>query len=199
MKLLSPENAFILRETVNRIGIGAIIKVCVMVCLVGYWLWPEVQPLTPTTEVKHAMPDPSPPPASASEDDLRERMTANQSRFYWSSFIWMMEHGKPLAPRSFDGKVLFVSYLADAPFVAENKLNCRPYSERIIIADRANTRQGLACNIGQGSWCRQPIGERAECRRTAPDGTLSTIQTDYSLSLQNMKVDWNRNLKRVGF
>jgi hypothetical protein len=198
MPFFSPETKYSLQETFRRVGIGSIVKLVLILGLFLWWIWPEEPPLTQpqTVQIK---PDPIPPAAEVTQQDLRPLMTATQSSFYWKSFIWMMEHGKVLTSRNFEGKALFTRYIKDEAFNAENGLSCSPYSEAIIMAGKLNIRKGIACKIGMGSWCRQPMDEKAECRRTTPQGGLDVISNDYSMGMHNMKLEWNNKLSQFGF
>ena len=125
-------------------------------------------------------------------------MTSEQSLFYWESFQWMMDHGPKLKQKSFGSKTLFVSFLKDEAFQARNGLVCVPYSEKLIMAGKFNLRRGLACQRPGGSWCRQPEGETAQCRIPRGKG-LGVISNEADITLHNMKIDWDRNLRKFGF
>lgn len=200
MPLLSDEIKYSIQETIRRVGIGSIVKLVLIIALFLWWIWPENEPLTPAQSKSAQMrPDPAPPASEVTQEDLRPLMTSAQSSFYWKSFMWMMEHGKDLTSRNFNSKVLFTRYIKDTAFKAENGLSCHPYSEVITMTGKSNIRKGIACKIGFGSWCRQPLGEKAECRRATPQGGLDVIGQDYSLSMHNMKLDWNNKLSQFGF
>jgi hypothetical protein len=198
MKLLSDEKLFVIRETVRRLGPGAIVKYLLCIGLVLWFLWPEVKDMQPAITPQQAETlarEPLPPMAEQTEEDLREKMTAEQSAFYWDSFTRMMEQGAELKQKSFETSVIFVSYVKDKPFQAENGLACIPYSEKVILAGKSNLRRGLACNAGNGRWCRQPEGEKALCREPKSGG----IAEDTFVTLHNLKIDWDRNIRGFGF
>jgi hypothetical protein len=201
MKLLTPEQRYYLTESLRLLGVRGVIKICIALWLAFWLFWPEAetapQPLAPAAiEAKKTVPqDPLPPPSTVTKDDLRPQMTAAQSRYYWDSFVWMMEHGKPLAPKAMQANALYVRYLKDAPFKAENGLECQPYSEELSIAGKTNQRQGIGCRKALHHWCRQVVGEKAQCR--LPEG--GSVSTDSDMTLHNLKTDWNRNLYRWSF
>jgi hypothetical protein len=127
-------------------------------------------------------------------------MTATQSHFYWKSFVWMMEFGKIRTARSFASNTLVMRYIKEDAFTAENGRKCIPFSEQIILAGSANTRKGIACQIAQGSWCRQYVGEdKAQCRRATPKGEFEILGADTAIEIQNLKMDWNNKLSSFGF
>lgn len=203
MKFFSEETQYVIRETIRRVGITNILKFVVILSFIFWLLWPEdqlqKQHNTQSTQKENAVEEPAVPTSQPTAQDLRPLMTSSQSSYYWKSFIWMMEHGKDLTPRSFGIDTFFARYIKDAPFKGENGLNCHPYSEIIMMAGKSNARRGIACHIAAGSWCRQPEGERAECRHVTANGGLETISNDYSIEMHNLKLEWNNKLSQFGF
>lgn len=135
--------------------------------------------------------------AKKTNEDVREIMTAEQSSFYWQTFLIMMEHAKPLEHKEYDGNVIQIAYQADAKFKAENGHTCRPYSEKVAMAGRINTRKGIACRKGPGYWCRQPVGETAKCRAPNPSGDFDSTMLDYRITMHNFGIGWDRNLSSL--
>lgn len=195
---LKPETVYSIRETLRNWGVKGIVKILLACAFVLWLFWPEGEEVQykspPNKRVAVQKPDPLPPEAKMSEEDLRKVLTAEQSGFYWTSFIWMMDNGQELTPKSFDNKVIFVTYLKDKSFQAENGLTCHPYSEKLIIAHKINQRRGIACRLKLDSWCRQPEGEKAICR--LPDASFSA---EADVTLHNLKTGWDRNLLEWGF
>lgn len=190
MKLLSDEKLFVIRETVRRLGLGAILQYTACILLILWFLWPEmgeVPPMVTPQQAESLAREPLPPVAEESPEDLREKMTAEQSAFYWDSFTRMMEQGPELKRKSFESPVLFVSYIRDKAFQAENGLACAPYAEKLILAGQSNLRRGLACSPAPGRWCRQPEGEKALCREPQSG--------DLAVTMHNLKLDWDKNLQ----
>ncbi len=199
--LLKPETVYTLRETYRRLGPGAIFKYLVLISLVIWAIWPSAdspKPMMTSQQQKALQREPLPPVAENTEKDLREQMTSTQSGFYWDSFTWMMEHGPELKTKSFDGKVIFMSYVKDVSFKAENGLLCIPYSEKLFIAGKYNIRRGIGCRLKPGSWCRQAENEKSQCR-LQDDGGLTSLSSDTGVTLHNLKTGWDRNLHDWGF
>lgn len=188
---------YALRENLRLIGLRPFVKWGIILSLAAWFFWPEPEaPEPPVTPQQQALPhEPVPPAATETKEDLRDIMTAGQTSFYWDSFQWMMSQGPELKPASLDGNVVFVSYLKDAAFKTENGLTCRPFSEKLIVAGKFNLRRGIGCQSGADGWCRQMVGEKAQCRSTGPNGFALDMQT----TLTTLRIDWDRNLNRFRF
>ncbi len=189
------ELPYALKESLRLTGLRPFIKWGTFLALVAYFLWPAPEaPQSQIVPIQVSQADPHAPLATRTESDLREIMTAEQTAFYWKSFEWMMQYGAVLKPKSLDGRVVFVSYLKDESFKAENGLKCHPFSEKLIVAGKFNLRRGVGCEKSAGNWCRQIEGEQAHCRTAAATG----FAADSALTLQNMRLDWDRNLNNFG-
>jgi len=173
-----------------------------LLVLVALWLfWPDMtpppQPEKP--EVSDATDDatlPKPWHQTAEvERDLRQILTTTQSSFYWDSFNWMMEYGKPLTPRSFESKILNLLYVMDEGEKADNGMFCRTFREKLVVAGQANTREGLACQRGKADWCKQLKGEKMQCRTQHAQGLQAL--TDEMLDTHNFEIRLKRGLYKL--
>lgn len=188
----TPLTLHLLWETLKRMGPLPFIKGMLIFAGLFYLFKPEVlQPLVAQAPV--ATKEVVSPASEAITEDLRANMTSAQSAFYWKSFEWMMAYGPELQPKTLNGGTVFVTYVKDAAFKAENGLTCRPFAEKLIVAGQYNIRKGVGCVRGN-SWCRQMQSEQPQCRSNSPTG----FEAEMGLTLQNMRIDWDRNLNNYG-
>lgn len=188
-----------IRETVRIVGIRKLLFRFLLVALALYIFLPDFSEPPPELPAAAVQPEQTVPPLTGelSDTDLRKLMTTHQSAFYWTTFQWMMEYGKPLEPRNFNDPVIHLAYLADEKFMS-GRTTCRPYSEKLVLAKKMNIRKGIACRSAQGGWCRQPEGEKAICRIEKPGG-IAGLQVDAEITMHAFKIGWDRNLAKLPF
>lgn len=191
-------------EYVRTVGWKRLLFRLLLVVGVVYLLLPESQPMPERFPVpqQQAAPKMKNTPqfprleGVASDEDLREQMTTRQSRFYWRSFHWMMSHGKAHEKRDFNDQVISLSYLAGETFTSPSQHVCRPYAEEIIMAGKMNRREGIACRVGEGQWCRQEKGEKPRCR-FVDKGGIAGFKQGWDMQMHNFGIDWNRNMQAL--
>ena len=97
----------------------------------------------------------------------------------------MMEYGVPEKPKSFESKVLNVRFLMSDIFETSDKRKCRYFREKLVVAGKANSRQGTACQQAVAEWCKQVKGESMECRVKAKDGMFDAEMHNLDLKINN--------------
>lgn len=188
----TPLTLYLIWETLKRMGPLPFIKGALIFAGLLYLFKPEALP-KPVAQTHLAAKEVVAPASKATTEDLRVSMTSAQSAFYWKSFEWMMAYGPELQPKTLNGGTVLVTYVKDAALKAENGLTCRPFAEKLIVAGQYNIRKGVGCVRGN-SWCRQMQNEQPQCRTPTPTG----FEAEMGLTLQNMRIDWDRNLNNYG-
>lgn len=127
--------------------------------------------------------------------DLRKILTTTQSAFYWDSFNWMMEYGKPMQPKDFESKIINFFFVFGKPFTTKKKVKCQMFREKIVLLGKANNRSGLACKRSLADWCKQIEGEKMQCRDKKPSGFDAL--TEDMFDSHNFKIKLQRNLYNI--
>jgi len=170
----------------------------ILAVIVAIWFfWPEtVEPVSKAPEQNepfvakswhHQTPE--------AKRDLREILTTTQSTFYWDSFNWMMEYGKPSQPKDFESKILKLLMIMGEAAPNDKQQHCRQFREKLIVIGKANTREGIACKRGIADWCKQITGEKMHCRDQKPTG-LDALTGD-ALDSHNLDVKFKRGLHKL--
>lgn len=170
-----------------------------VVFVLAMWLWPNTElPAHRDIEDVETTLDDGPKDwhnAPSARRDLRKILTATQSRFYWDSFNWMMEYGKPLKVRNFESHIINLSFAMSEPFDLKPRQRCRSFREKMVVTAKSNLREGIACQRGIADWCKQVEGEKMQCRDKKPSG-LEAITGDV-FGTHNLNVDLNRQLHKL--
>ncbi len=186
-------------ETIGHKGVWYFIWRAALVALIIWWVWPE-----PDAVIKHKVADTAVDLADEPKDwhqfaqssqDLRKIITTSQSTFYWESFNWMMEYGVAERPRSFESRVINIRFLMSDIFQTKDKRSCRSFREKMVVAGKANHREGVACKRQIADWCKQVKGEKIKCRSKKSQG-IDSLKDDV-FDAHNLNIKLNRNLQKL--
>jgi hypothetical protein len=185
-----------------------IFRALLMIGLI-YWLLPDAPPaqMPPPgalpIQTQHgqeaasvpntAQPEVEKLEGSLTDEDLRKQMTTYQRRFYWINFQHMMTHAKAGQEVEFLDPVLSLSFRVGEKFTTQQQRVCRPFVEEIIMMGKKNQHRAVACEAGQGHWCRFEAGKQPACRFKTPKG-LKGLQQELDLKLHNLGIGWDRNM-----
>ena len=162
----------------------------------------EDKPAPPPANVSQyaASPQPvaaAPWPEATEAVGLHGLMTTEQKQYYWGAYNQMMDSGANNKAVHYGNKVLSLDLITGQPYVTDKSVLCRAYHEKLALADKELTSNGLACRQEEGSWCRQPDGEKMFCRPRRATGIKGVVQ-DSEIGIDSVKTGINRTLNNWG-